>query len=308
MPKSNPVVIITGPTACGKTSLALAISKNRPAEILNADSMQVYKDLSILTARPPFEDAQECPHRLYGFLEDPNKGFSVAAWKQEVEKCIKEAFLNQRLPIVVGGTGLYLHALIEGLAELPPVDPSIRADLRKQLQEKGISFLYKNLQHLDPLSAQRVNPQDKQRILRALEVIHSTGKSLSLWQQSFQESPKKFNFYIILINPPRSEIIEKAAQRLHHMFKGGALEEVKRVLDKGLDPYSPLYKALGVREIQAYLDKEIPLEKAFEKTLIATRQFIKRQQTWFKKKIHPDFYLDHFWNSYDLNQILERIS
>ena len=287
MPEKN-VIIIAGPTASGKSSLAMEKAVQNHGVIINADSMQVYQSLRLLTARPSDDDLQNVPHKLYGIIQDPNEAQSVAAWRPLAVKEIELCFEQGQTPFIVGGTGLYLKALIEGLSSVPEPDHAIRKDLRDQAKtQDGRYEIYKELQALDPEIAKKLDPGNTQRVVRALEVIKSTGKSLLYWQAQ-PSVPLPYRCHKILINPPREDVVAKAEQRLRHMFDHGAIDEVKALMDQGIYPDSPLIKAVGVREISAYLQGELSIEDAFDLALIATRQYIKRQQTWFKHQMTFD--------------------
>lgn len=282
------LTIIAGPTASGKSKLALEKAVQNNGMIINADSMQVYESLRLLTARPSDEDMTRVPHRLYGIIQNPNQAQSVAAWRelaiQEIESCLKQG----QLPIVVGGTGLYLKALIEGLSPVPEPDQKIRDELRDQAKtEEGRQALYQELEKLDPEMAEKLDAGNTQRVVRALEVIKSTGKSLLYWQNQPGEA-LPYRSHKILIDPNREDAVAKAEKRLRYMFDYGAIEEVKVLLDQDIKPDSPLYKAVGVRELSAYLKGGVSLEEAFNLALIATRQYIKRQQTWFRHQMTFD--------------------
>lgn len=276
------VHIVVGPTASGKSSKALERAQTLDGVIINADSMQVYGALKVLTARPSLEDLKQAPHVLYGHIANPNEPYSVAQWRREALAEIDRAFKRDKAPLIVGGTGLYIKALLEGLNEIPDIAPSIRADFRARAQ--GGENLYTELQHLDPQAAQRLKPADTQRIVRALEVLVSTGKSLKYWQNQ-RTDPLPYETDITYINPPRETVVAHARKRLEQMFKGGAIQEVESLLSKGLTPESLLRKAVGVREIEAYLAGDLTYEEALEKAFIATRQYIKRQQTWFNRQL-----------------------
>lgn len=286
------VIIVGGPTASGKSRFALQYARDHNGVIINADSMQLYASLSVVTARPTAQDMATVPHALYGVIQNPNEAQSVAKWHALAMKTIKSAFENGRVPIVVGGTGLYLKALLEGLSPVPDINPAIRSHYRQLADTVQNDIeLYDMLRIHDPDIAQILKPNDKQRIIRALEVFESTGKSLLYWQAQ-KGNPLPFPTHMILINPPRERLIQNAEKRLRDMFDQGAIEEVKTLLEAGISNESPLFKAVGVREIKAYLKGEITLVEAMDKSLIATRQYIKRQQTWFAHQMKFDDYFD----------------
>lgn len=277
------VFYIAGPTASGKSAYALALAQEKNGIIINADSMQVYESLDIITARPSPQDLKKCPHKLYGHIKDPNDPYDVAKWRMDALNGIDQAFHEGKTPLIVGGTGLYAKALFEGLSEIPDVDPDIRTKVRNLPHDD----LHKMLAEKDPEAALALKTNDVQRRTRALEVVLSSGQTLKHWQHQ-KGTPLAYPSYKILMNPPREICISQAEKRLRYMFDNGAIEEVEALMSIGIHDASPLYKAVGVREIGAYLRGEISLEKAFELSLIATRQYIKRQQTWFKNQMDFD--------------------
>lgn len=276
------VLIVAGPTASGKSSFAFQLAQEKNGVILNGDSLQVYHGLEILTAQPSLKDQQEIPHRLYGFL-DPKTTCSVGKWRDLVLSEIKKIHENEKLPIVVGGTGLYLKALMEGMSIIPPINPEIR----KKLEEKGRSqeSLYAELQKVDPDLATRINPHDKQRTLRGLEVFYETGRPLSFWQSQKSEN-LSYEFEKILLMPSREEEEERIVKRLEEMLEYGALEEIRAFLSQS--PSFTAMKAIGLREFGAFLNGECTLEQAKEITFFHTRQYAKRQRTWFRHQFQAD--------------------
>ncbi len=276
------VYIVAGSTASGKSALAKRLAQEKNGVILNGDSLQVYRGLEILTDQPSSEDQKELPHRLYGFL-DPQKTWSAGKWLSfvlpEIEKTLKEG----RTPIIVGGTGLYLKALSEGISPLPPVHSRIRKNL--QTQKRSQDSLYDELQTIDPQLAARINPHDRQRTLRGLEVFYGTGKTLSYWQ-SQKPTPHPYEFEKILLMPPKEELELRIKKRLEDMLEKGVLEEVSRIL--ALSPSTTAMKAIGLREFGSYLRGECSLDKAKELVLIHTRQYAKRQRTWFRHQFGID--------------------
>jgi len=308
MQKKNKIVyIVVGPTASGKSGLAFDLAEYLNGVVINADSLQVYETLSLLTARPTPEDLKHVPHALYGLVQDPHETYSVARWHADALCEIEKAFKENKTPILVGGTGLYIKALLEGLNEVPEVDPLIRTQLRERsLLQGGIQILYKDLQQQDSEGAARLKPNDTQRIIRALEVVLSTGKPLHEWQ-SKKSTPLAYEHKVIYINPSREEVVVRAKKRLEIMFEEGAIEEVKALLDQDISSECTLRKAVGVREIEAYLSGNFTKEEAFEKSFIATRQYIKRQQTWFNRQLKADRVIDHCYDSsLNLRMILGR--
>jgi tRNA dimethylallyltransferase len=270
------VLIVAGPTASGKSAFAKRLAQGKNGVILNGDSLQVYHGLEILTDQPSPEDQKEFPHRLYGFL-DPHQTWSAGKWISlllpEVEAILKEG----RTPIVVGGTGLYLKALSEGISPLPPVDPDVRKELQAQGQTQD--SLYDELQTIDPELAARIDRHDRQRTLRGLEVFHGTGKPLSFWQSQKPIQPP-YEFEKILLMPQKEELERRMRTRLENMLEKGVLKEVSHVLSSS--PSTTALKAIGLREFGSYLDGRCSLDEAKELILIHTRQYAKRQRTWFR--------------------------
>lgn len=278
MPLTNnkSVLLIAGPTASGKSALALAQAQVRGGVIINADSMQVYKELRIITARPSVKEEQLVSHRLFGHIGGAET-YSTAAWLAESEIEIQKCWATGQLPIICGGTGLYFMALEQGLAKLPPIDTEIR--------EKWRNFqgnLHVELEQRHPESASRLNPADRQRLIRSLEVLESTGKPLIEWQKEAQLESilKTAKIERIFMNVPREELYVRAELRFDAMIEQGALDEI-RALPK-LDNAQPLMKAIGVPELLAYNMGELTLEDAKNKAKTATRNYIKRQMTWFR--------------------------
>lgn len=276
------VFIIAGPTASGKSAFAKQLALEKKGVILNADSLQVYRGLEVLTAQPTLPDQNEIPHRLYGFL-DPKENFSAGKWLALVIPEIEKALKSGETPIIVGGTGLYLKALLEGISPSPVINPEIR----KKLQEQGRSqsALYADLQAVDSLLAEKIQPQDRQRTLRGLEVFYGTGKPLSFWQTQ-KPKPVPYIFEKILMMPSKEELERRIIIRLEDMFKKGIIEEVSRVLEN--TPSLNAMKAIGLREIQGFLQGDYSLEKTNELMLFHTRQYAKRQRTWFRHQFRSD--------------------
>jgi tRNA dimethylallyltransferase len=270
------VLLIAGPTASGKSALAIAEARKRDGVIINADSMQVYRELRILTARPSIIDESEAPHRLYGHVSGGDD-YSVARWLAEAKTEMQACWNNNQLPIICGGTGLYFRALEQGLAETPVIDPAIRAAWR--------SFegnLHHELLKRDPEAANRLNPADHQRLIRALEVIDSTGQTLAHWQataakENFMNEISVERHYL---NVPREQLYARAERRFDVMIEHGAMEEVRAL--PAFDTSRPIMKAIGVPELQAHLNGGISLDQAITNGKTATRQYIKRQLTWWR--------------------------
>ncbi len=270
----NSVVLIAGPTASGKSALAIELAREKNGVIINADSMQVYRELRILTARPSEAEEAQVPHRLYGHVAGA-VDYSVAQWQRQCVAEIEQAVAAGRLPIICGGTGLYFMSLINGLSTVPEISTEVR--------EKWRSFegdLHAELMIRDSQSAAKLNPADRQRLVRALEVVESTGVPLPEWQAKAKaEGPfQRFNVVKLRKNPPRDELYRRADIRFDQMIEQGALDEVRAL--PPLHANQPLMKAIGVPELRAYLRGEITLEQARILAQTATRQYIKRQLTW----------------------------
>lgn len=272
-----PLAVIAGPTAAGKSAHALQLAQQRRGTIINADASQVYADLRIVSARPSPEEEALVPHRLYGFV-DGAESCSAARWAEHARAAIEECRDERRLPILVGGTGLYLRALIDGLAPLPPVDPDIRAAIRTMPPPMVRAALSRE----DPAMAARLHANDSQRNARALEVIRSTGRSLATWQaEPHGGLLGKVDLEILLVLPERAILYERCNQRFITMVEGGAIEEVERLRQRRLSPALPVMKAIGVRPLMQYLEGELPLADAIATAQQDTRRYAKRQITWF---------------------------
>ena len=294
---NNKTILIAGLTASGKSQLALDIARSmnagkggaQEAVIINADSMQVYDGLCVLTARPPATDLAQTPHYLYGFV-DPACRFSTGAWLKAVEKLLQQPELDNKTCIFVGGTGLYFHALLGGLAEIPPISAAVRQKGQNLLAEKGVAGLYAALQSSDSVMATRLAPQDGQRLMRAWEVMEETGKSLLYWQsQRTRLLLPAAKLQKLVLLPPPGAIYARINERVDKMVEQGALAEVEALRARRLDPHLPAMKAAGMREFCAYLDGEIDLLAAIDKTKQATRHYAKRQRTWFSRRLSADW-------------------
>jgi tRNA dimethylallyltransferase len=277
---SKPVVVIGGPTASGKSALALDAAEAFGGTVLNADSMQVYRDLRLLTARPgPAEEAR-APHRLYGVL-DAAEPCSAARWRALALAEIEAA----RVPVVVGGTGLYLRALLEGLAPVPEIAPAIRAEARALHRALGGAAFRARLAARDPEGAARLHDGDTQRLVRAYEVVAATGRPLGDWQRAHRSAGPAGPVLALVLLPPRAPLYETCDRRLERMVAAGALDEVGRLAARRLDPALPVMKALGVAAFARHLAGEIGLAEALRLAQAATRQYAKRQTTWFRHQL-----------------------
>jgi tRNA dimethylallyltransferase len=279
-------LIVAGPTASGKSALAMMLAERLRGVtgldpvIINADAMQCYRELRIITARPAPEDEVRVPHALYGVRAAAEPG-SVAWWREAALAAMTTARTERRLPILTGGTGLYFASLTDGLAAIPPPTPAAREEARQLLKDLGPATLHARLAEADPESAARLRPTDSQRIARAWEVWRSTGRSLAVWQ-SAASAPAPWRFTAILLDPPRPDLRAAIATRLAAMLRAGALEEVRALLDLNLDATLPAMRAHGVPELAAHLRGELTLEQATRRIELVTGQYTKRQGTWFR--------------------------
>jgi tRNA dimethylallyltransferase len=285
MPDTDRAVLIAGPTASGKSALALDLAERIGGVIVNADSMQVYRDLRIITARPTPEDEGRVPHRMYGFV-DAAEDYSVGRWCRDVEKALKEIAGQGRVPILVGGTGLYFKALTTGLAAVPPIPAAIRADVRGRLQREGAPALHGELSLKDPPTAQRLMVNDRSRIARALEVVLATGRPLSEWHKEGMPALMAPDKAVkIFLTCERKQLVHRIETRFAAMLRDGALDEVKRLAARKLDPLLPAMKAHGVPWLIRHLNGEISIEEAAAGAIMDTRRYTKRQVTWFRNQM-----------------------
>lgn len=287
-----PFLVVAGPTASGKSTLALHLATSLGGEVINADSLQVYRDLAILSARPTPAEMARAPHALYGVL-DGAEVCSVGRWLGLAREAVGRARAAGRLPILVGGTGLYLKAALEGLARLPAVPPAARAEARRLLAEEGAAALHDRLARLDPEMAQRLRPSDSQRLARAYEVITGTGRSLAAWWADGEALPPlSGRGGLILVDPPRLVRRQACDDRLAAMVAMGGLDELAALLARRLDPALPVMRAVGLPELAAHLTEGLPLAEALARAQAATRRYAKRQGTWARHQMRPDLILD----------------
>jgi tRNA dimethylallyltransferase len=273
-------LLVAGPTASGKSALALEIAQRLGGTIINTDSMQVYRELRVLTARPTEAEETLVPHRLYGIRPAAEAG-SVAWWREQALAAMQEARAAGRLPILTGGSGMYFAALTDGIADVPDPGPDARAEARALLAERGPAALHAALAAVDPATAARLKPEDSQRVARAWEVWRGTGIGLAAWQDRKSE-PAPWRFSAILLDPPRDILRTAIATRFSTMMRQGALEEVRQLLALELDPSLPAMRAHGVPELAAFLRADLSLEEAGRRTELVTGQYTKRQATWFR--------------------------
>ncbi|WP_375159146.1 tRNA (adenosine(37)-N6)-dimethylallyltransferase MiaA [Bradyrhizobium sp. RDT46] len=281
-------VLIAGPTASGKSALALQLALASGGIVVNADSMQVYRDLRIITARPTQDEEARAPHRLYGHV-DAAVNFSAGAWVADAAKALDEARAQGRLPIFVGGTGLYFKALTAGLSVVPPIPAEVREDVRARLERNGAEALHAELARRDPHAAERLNLRDRTRIARALEVVEATGRSLLDWHREGQPPLlPSGSFRAVFLAPERDALYARIDARFDAMLAAGALEEVERLAARQLDPLLPAMKAHGVPALIRHLRGELSLEQAAAIGRADTRHYAKRQFTWFRHQL-PEF-------------------
>ena len=279
MDLKSKIILIYGPTASGKSEFAIKLAKKINGEIINADSMQVYKDLKILSARPYKKDYQNVKHHLYGF-QSSKKKFSTGEWLKLIHKKILDLKKRKRVPILVGGTGLYFKSLTEGLVVIPNIPFKFRREIRSLHAKLGSKKFFSKLLKLDPLVKKKINPSDTQRSIRAYEVKLFTKKSIYQWFNNTKSNYEKSDFYKIYINFPREELIKKIEARTQEMMKKGAIQEVKKFLKLRVPKNKSAYNAIGVKEVEEYLAKKIKKDEVIEKISIKTRQYAKRQSTW----------------------------
>jgi tRNA dimethylallyltransferase len=281
-------VLIAGPTTSGKSALALELAQATGGIIVNADSMQVYRDLRVITARPTPQEETRAPHRLYGHV-DAAVNFSVGSWVLDATAVLAEARGQNRLAIFTGGSGLYFKALTRGLSAVPPIPQEIRDSVRARLERDGVEALHTELALRDPAGAERLKPRDRSRIARALEVIEATGRSLTDWHRDgLPPLLPQGSFRALFLNPERDELYARIDARFAAMLDAGALEEVAALGARKLDPLLPAMKAHGVPGLLRHLRGEITLEQAAEIGRADTRHYAKRQFTWFRHQL-PEF-------------------
>lgn len=274
-------LFIAGPTCSGKSALATVLAERLGGMVINADSMQIYRELRILTARPSAADEARVPHALYGVRRAAEPGH-VAWWREAALGEMTEAHARGLLPILCGGTGLYFSAMRNGLSEIPPIDPEARAEARAALATLGPQALHAELAARDAETAAQLRPSDSQRIARAYEVLLSTGRGLVSWRRHNTLPPPPWRFRALYIDPPRAALHATAARRFDAMLAAGAAEEARALAEQGLDPALPAMRAHGVPELIAHLRGTLSLDTARSQAVANTHQYIKRQTTWFR--------------------------
>ena len=304
---TNQVIIIAGPTASGKSKLAIDTAVALKSVVINADSMQVYKDIPIITAAPSAEDKEKIPHHLYE-IYDPSFRGNVALWLESATNEIKTAWQKSQIPVIVGGTGLYIENLIQGVSPIPETPADIQQTVQQLIDQNGITFLYQQLQEKDPSSAKRLAPNDTSRVKRAYEVLLATGKPMSAWRKLplIQKLPEA-KFFVIKICPSVEELDTLSYYRFDKMVEMGCIDEVQKLYKRKLNPTLPAMKALGVPELIEYLSGKTNVYQAVQNAKLHTRQYCKRQRTWFKNRLTADFELKECYKGCFPNEILEHL-
>ena len=279
MDLKSKIILIYGPTASGKSNFAIKLAKKIKGEIINADSMQVYKELRILSARPSQKDYQKIKHHLYGF-QSVKKKFSTGDWLKLANNKIQEVKKRNKTPILVGGTGLYFKALTDGLANIPNIPFKTREKIRSLYKKIGSKNFFKRLKMLDPLTINYINPADTQRSIRAYEVKLHTNKSIYDWFKKTKSNFKENEFYKIYIDLARDDLLNRISIRAKKMIENGGIQEVRNFIKLRIKKDKTACKAIGIGEVQEYLNKKIEIEQLIDKISIKTRQYAKRQTTW----------------------------
>ena len=295
MDLKSKIILISGPTASGKSELAIKFAKKINGEIINADSMQVYKELKILTARPIKENTNKIKHHLYGFQSVKNE-FSTGQWLKLVKKKIKEIRNKNKIPILVGATGLYFKALTDGLVKIPKIPNTIRNKIRSKQKKMGQKKFYLKLLKLDKFVKNKIVSTDIQRSLRAYEVIYFTKKSIFEWYKKTKSQYKIDEFLKIYIDYPKEILVNKISKRVDQMIKDGAVEEVQNFEKLNLKSDNNLYKVIGIREIKDFIHKKTSLKEMKLNIVIKTRQYAKRQRTWSRGQMSD-------WQKFDPNEL-----
>jgi len=275
----NKIILIAGPTASGKSKLAIEIAKKIKGEIINADSMQVYREFSVLSSRPSKIDLKKVKHHLYGF-QPAKKLFSTGAWLKLAKKQIDQCLKNKKIPILVGGTGLYFEVITKGMSKIPNINSKVRDKIRNLQKKIGQEKFYELLLELDPLVKNKIEPSDTQRSIRAYEVKKFTKKSIFDWYKLTRSEFKKFQIFKIFIDAPREKLLKNISNRVEQMFKNDCIEEVKNFAKLNIDPTLSTNKIIGVKEIKDFLSGARSLSQVKEIINIKTRQYAKRQVTW----------------------------
>jgi len=279
----KPVVVMVGPTAVGKSRIAVEVAKAFETEVLAADSRQVYRGMDIGTDKPVPEECQAVPHRLID-LVDPNESFNAGLYRRQALNEIERICRDRRLPLVVGGTGLYVRTLLKGLCDAPPADPIVRATLRQEAKEQGHDRLYARLVEIDPVAAARLHPRDESKVIRALEVYQLSGRRMSAFQEEHRFAERPFSALIIGLNRDRAALYRRIEERIDWQLSHGLIEETKQLLAQGYQRDSAAMKGLGYRQVAEHLAGEYDADEMVRRFKRDTRHFSKRQMTWFRKE------------------------
>lgn len=300
------VIVICGPTASGKTSLSIDLAKKIDGEIISCDSMQIYKDMNIGSAKPTKEEMQGVTHYLIDYIS-PEERYSVARYKKEAEEAIKDILSKGKTPIVVGGTGLYVNSLVYGIEynEIE-IDMEYRNKLEKIAAKEGLSSLFEMAKKIDPEAMKIISKNDKKRILRVLEIYHATGKTKSEQEAESRKNEVKYDYKVFVISMNRDKLYERINKRVDIMIEHGLIEEVKQLLKK-YKKFPTAMQALGYKEVKEYLDGFIAREEMIEKIKMETRRYAKRQLTWFRRNKEAIWLDSYNGNKNNINTILEEI-
>ena len=276
------VIVICGPTASGKTALSIELAKEINGEIISSDSMQIYKDMDIGTAKPTKQEMQETKHYLLDFVE-PDQRYSVAQFKKDAEKAIEEILAKNKVPIIVGGTGLYVDSLIYGIEyQEIELDKKYREELEEKAQKEGLETLYEQAQKIDPQAMEKISANDKKRILRILEIYHSTGKTKTQQEIESRKNEVKYDYKVFALNMEREKLYERINKRVDIMIEQGLIQEVENLCSKYTE-FPTAMQGLGYKEVVEYLQGKISEQEMIEKIKMETRRYAKRQLTWFRK-------------------------
>jgi len=279
----KPILVILGPTATGKSSLGMKLARRLDGEIVNADALQVYRGLTIGTAKPSPEEMEEVPHHLVDIL-DPAERFSAGEFARRARNAVREIQSRGKRAIVVGGSGLYLRSLLLGISPIPRGGETLRRELHRRAEEEGLGKLHEELRGVDPETAERLSPGDRQRILRALEVAYASGRPLSRWIAEQPFGRQKILAQRIGLTLPRAILYDRISKRVHLMIERGWIGEVSAMLELGVEPDVPAFQAIGYRQLVRHLSGEWGLDEAIDDIVRATRRYAKRQMTWFRKE------------------------
>ena len=288
---SQNIIVIGGPTASGKSALAIDLAKLYNGVIVNADASQVYQHIPVISAAPGAEDQKIVEHRLYGYLDESTKG-NVCSWLNLAVDCVHKIWQSGQTPVFVGGTGMYIDNLINGVTPIPETPQEIRKQAANELKDYGLEHIYKKLCTIDEASATMLNKNDKTRVMRAYEIWLSTGKTISFWyQQPMVKKLPEATFFNIAILPPKNILDDRCQIRFKKMLSDGAIEEVKYLLSRNLPSSLPAMSAKGVPELAEFLKGKTSMDQAFEQAVLHTKQYAKRQLTWFRNKFKADIIL-----------------